>query len=258
VRLLEGIEVACFDLFETLIRVDTRQLPEVTWKGRSIRSSIPIVHERHFAERGVALSSLMDAIGSMWQEVRAELKQEDAPDDERWREIPAVEKFRRMLERLDRIPAEDVPPLAEAIAITHHETLVSAAIPMPGAQDVLERVRVHGCRTVLVSNWDHARAGAAMLEQTGLTRLLDHVVISEDVGFRKPHPLIFEQALAPFDARPEAAIHVGDLAGPDAWGAGRLGFKTVWIDASDDPWPADLVPSPTLRVCRLADLLQHL
>ena len=51
-RLLEGIEVACFDLFDTLIRIDTSRLPAVEWEGRSLRSSIPIVHARHFAGRG--------------------------------------------------------------------------------------------------------------------------------------------------------------------------------------------------------------
>ena len=42
---------------------------------------------------------------------------------------------------------------------------------------------------MLVSNWDHARAGSAMLSQTRLGPLLDHVVISEAVGFRKPRPV---------------------------------------------------------------------
>lgn len=257
-RLLEGIEVACFDLFDTLIRVDTSRLPAVEWEGRSLRSSIPIVHARHFAGRGVSQASLIEAIRSMWKQVRAEQHKEQACDDERWREVSAVEKFRRMLAGLPGVAAGDVAELAEEVATTHHEALVSAAVAVPGASELLARVRERGCRTVLVSNWDHARAGAAMLEGTGLARLLDHVVISEQVGVRKPHPRIFEQALAPSAARPQAALHVGDMAEADAWGAGRLGFKTVWIDAGDGPWPAELSPAPTLRVSRLADLLQHL
>jgi putative hydrolase of the HAD superfamily len=110
---------------------------------------------------------------------------------------------------------------------------------------------------VLVSNWDHARAGSAMLAQTRLAPLLDHVVISEAVGVRKPHPKIFEEALAPSGAAPQAALHVGDMAKADAWGAGRLGFRTVWIDLGKEGWPDTFVPAPSLTVASLTDLLEH-
>ena len=130
-------------------------------------------------------------------------------------------------------------------------------LPVDGAHEVLARVRARGVPTVLCSNWDHARAGSAMLAQTRLAPLLDHVVISEAVGFRKPHPKIFEEALAPFGAEPRAALHVGDMAEADAWGAGRLGFRTVWIDREEQGWPDEFVPAPSLTVAHLDDLLEH-
>jgi FMN phosphatase YigB (HAD superfamily) len=247
--LLDGVEVACFDLFDTLIRVDTSQLPSVRWGGDEIRTTLPIVHERIFAERNVPLDRLVNAVRSMWATVRLELNREDASDDERWAEISAVDKYRRMLGDLGVRDPEEVEALATAVADTHHATLVSAAEAVEGASA--------GPHTVLVSNWDHAPAGPAMLARAGLTDLLDHVVISDAVGVRKPHPRIFETALAPFDATPDVALHVGDLALSDAWGAGRLGFKTVWINPKAKPWSEEAHP-PTLTVKRLADLLAHL
>jgi len=254
--LLDGVEVACFDLFDTLIRVDTSQLPSVRWGGDEIRTTLPVVHERIFAERNVPLDRLVNAVRSMWATVRMELNREGAADDERWAEISAVEKYRRMLGDLGVRDPDEVQALATAVADTHHATLVSAAEAVEGAAELLERVRGAGAHTVLVSNWDHAPAGPAMLAQAGLTDLLDHVVISDAVGVRKPHPRIFEAALAPFDATPDRALHVGDLALSDAWGAGRLGFKTVWINLKAKPWSEDAHP-PTLTVGRLADLLGH-
>jgi len=256
--LLDGVEVACFDLFDTLIHIDTQQLPPVEWDGHSVRSTIPILHERIFAPRGIALEELVRTLRALWGELRAERRSELGSDDERWRETPAVEKYRRMLGGFDAIAEADVEELAEEIARLHHATLVSAAVPAEGAGALLAGVREREILTVLVSNWDHARAGSAMLEQTGLADLLDHVVISEAVGMRKPHPKIFEEALAPFDAAPASALHVGDLAEPDAWGAGRLGFKTVWIDRKREGWPERLHPQPWLTVSRLADLLDRL
>jgi putative hydrolase of the HAD superfamily len=256
--LLDGVEVACFDLFDTLIHIDTERLPPVEWDGRSVRSTIPILHERIFAPRDIALEELVRTLRAMWGELRAERRSELGSDDERWRETPAVEKYRRMLGSFEAIPEEEVEELAEEVAHVHHESLVSVAVPAEGAGELLARVRARGVLTVLVSNWDHARAGSAMLAQTGLAELLDHVVISEAVGLRKPHPKIFEEALAPFDAAPASALHVGDLAEPDAWGAGRLGFKTVWIDRKREGWPERLHPQPSLTVSRLADLLERL
>jgi len=257
-KLLDGIEVACFDLFNTLVRIDRQRLPELEWDGVTLRSTVPALHDRIFARRGVDLPELVRAMRSMWEEVQAELRAAESAEDERWREVPAVEKYRRLLRRLEAVEEDEVAELAELVADTHHEMLVSASLVIDGAEELLARVRERGVPTVLVSNWDHARAGAAMLAHTRLAPLLDHVVISEAVGFRKPHPQIFEAALAPFRAVPQAALHVGDLAEADAWGAGRLGFRTVWIDPGEEAWPEALVPEPSLTVTHLAYLLEHL
>jgi HAD superfamily hydrolase (TIGR01509 family) len=257
-ELLDGIEVACFDLFNTLVRIDRQRLPELEWDGAKVRSTIPALHDRIFAPRGVDLHELVRATRSMWEEVQAELRAAEGAEDERRREVPAVEKYRRLLRRLEAVEDDEVAELAEVIADSHHAMLVSASRVVDGAEEVLTRVRRRGVPTVLVSNWDHARAGSAMLEHTRLGPLLDHVVISEAVGFRKPHPRIFEAALAPFGATPQAALHVGDLAEADAWGAGRLGFRTVWIDLGGEGWADELAPTPSLTVRHLTDLLEHL
>jgi len=256
-ELLDGIEVACFDLFNTLIRIDRQRLPPLEWDGATVHSTIPVLHDRIFAQRNVDLDELVRAMRAMWGELQTELRAAESAEDKRWREIPAVEKYQRLLRRLETVAETEVAELAELIANTHHETLVSASLAVDGAEELLARVRGRGVRTVLVSNWDHARAGSAMLAHTGLAPLLDHVVISEAVGFRKPHPKIFEEALAPFGAVPQAALHVGDLAKADAWGAGRLGFRTAWIDLGQEGWPDELEPAPTLTLARLADLFEH-
>jgi len=253
--LLDGLEVACFDLFDTLIQIDTQRLPAVTWEGESIRSTLPIVYERLFAARGVEMADLVGAVRTMWREVSAELTSAEGGDEERWREIPATEKYRRVLQGLAAIPDADVEGLAEEVAQTHHQALVSAAVAVDGAVELLNQVRARGLRTALISNWDYARASDAMLATTGLAGLLDHVVISEALGLRKPHRALFEKALAPFGVAPGAALHVGDLAEADAWGAARLGFRTVWIDRRQRGWPQGLPHPPAVIVQRLGEIL---
>jgi len=258
VQILDGVQVACFDLFDTLVRVRTERLPEMHFGDATIRSTIPILYERLFAERGIELDELVAALRSTWTELQAELKRAEGPEDERLKEIPAIAKYRRLLRRLAAIEEHEEAELAQEIAELHHSSLVAASQAIDGAVELLDAVRARQIPTVLISNWDHASAGRAMLEATGLAEQLDHVVISEAVGLRKPHARLFELALAPFDADPGAALHVGDLAEADAWGAGRLGFRTVWIDRDTAGWPDALEPRPDLSIPRLADLLEHL
>ena len=143
-RLLDGVSVACFDLFDTLIRVRSDRLPEADFGGTAVRSTVPILHERLLADRGIALADITGALRSTWVEIQAELRQEDGPDDERLREISAITKYRRFLERLDGIDPAEVVGLAEDVAELHHAELVGVSEAMEGAFELLDAVRARG------------------------------------------------------------------------------------------------------------------
>jgi HAD superfamily hydrolase (TIGR01549 family) len=51
-----------------------------------------------------------------------------------------------------------------------------------------------------------------------------------DVGYLKPHPAIFEAALACVGTEPAETVFVGDNLNADIVGAQRLGLKAVWRD----------------------------
>ena len=76
------------------------------------------------------------------------------------------------------------------------------------------------------------------LERQGLAPYLDSVVFSSEVGKRKPHPAIFERALAELGVPPEQALFVGDRLYEDVGGAAALGMTTVqaiWFRADEGP-----------------------
>lgn len=83
--------------------------------------------------------------------------------------------------------------------------------------------------TGLISNFTVARVVHKSLEKLGLTKLLDKVVVSDDVKWRKPHPKIFKEFLGSFDAKPEEVVFIGDSIVHDAYGAKNAGFKTILI-----------------------------
>jgi putative hydrolase of the HAD superfamily len=110
---------------------------------------------------------------------------------------------------------------------------------------VLAALRAEGIRTAIVSNCDHATRAA--LTRMALPLDVDAVVLSCEARCRKPHPSIFERALAQIGAAPEDAIFVDDQA-PYLDGARALGIQTFQIIRDflyDDP-PA-LGSHPTIR-----------
>jgi putative hydrolase of the HAD superfamily len=72
----------------------------------------------------------------------------------------------------------------------------------------------------------------------GVAERLDFSVFSSEVGMRKPHPAIFERALAALGVEPQRALFVGDRLYEDVRGAGELGMTTVqalWFRADEHP-----------------------
>jgi FMN phosphatase YigB (HAD superfamily) len=128
---------------------------------------------------------------------------------------------------------------------------VAAAIPLedvsrpvPGAADAVRWCRAHGLRVVLVTN-TLSRGDAEVLgdwERAGLADHLDGIVSSHDTGWRKPHPAMFERALALAGVGAEAAAMIGDDPEADIRGARRLGLRTVYRRTATRPLPPDIHP----------------
>jgi putative hydrolase of the HAD superfamily len=109
-----------------------------------------------------------------------------------------------------------------------HDVWVSYYSLAASTHALLEALRGRGLRLALVSNtaspdW----LLRPVLERQGLVQRVDTVVLSSEVGKRKPHPAIFERALAEVGVRPEEALFVGDRLDADVLGASNVGMRTV-------------------------------
>jgi putative hydrolase of the HAD superfamily len=102
---------------------------------------------------------------------------------------------------------------------------------------LLEALRSRGLRLGIVSNaFDPGWLLHRDLEQMGIAERIDHAVFSSEVGKRKPHPEIFERALAELEAAPDEALFVGDRLYEDVRGAAEVGMTTVqavWFRADE-------------------------
>lgn len=128
--------------------------------------------------------------------------------------------------------------------------------PVPGAADAVRWCKARGLSVVLVTN-TLSRGDAEVLrdwERLGLGREIDGVVSSHSVGWRKPHPAMFERALEIAHARPEEAFMVGDSLEADVAGAKRLGLRAIWRKVPGREPPAEPPAAPDATIETLHEL----
>ena len=117
---------------------------------------------------------------------------------------------------------------------------------------VLTQLRDLGLILGLISNVD--RDIAPLCDELGLSSWLQVVVTSEDVGFRKPQPEIFREALTRAKVPAAEAIYVGDHYQIDVVGANEAGMKGVFLDRGDDF--KQIIDCP--RIQSLSEIVKHL
>jgi putative hydrolase of the HAD superfamily len=104
---------------------------------------------------------------------------------------------------------------------------------------LLEALGARGLKLAVVSNTASPQwLLQPILEQQGIAERVDAIVLSSEVGKRKPHPAIFERALNELEVDASDALFVGDRLEADVLGASRVGMKTiqaVWFRADEGP-----------------------
>jgi len=108
------------------------------------------------------------------------------------------------------------------------QDFVDSLILRKHAKNLLRQVTKHG-KVGLISNFTYAPAIYASLRKLGLGNFFNAVVISESVGWRKPHRIIFEETLKTLRINAGEAVYVGDSPVEDIGGAAALGLKTVFV-----------------------------
>jgi HAD superfamily hydrolase (TIGR01662 family) len=106
--------------------------------------------------------------------------------------------------------------------------------PLPDTVATLTALADAGLRMAVVTN--NPLPGwviAGDLESMGVPAVFEAVLTSHDVGYRKPHPRIFEAALQQLELNPSEVAMVGDSLETDIQGARALGLLPIFMDESD-------------------------
>ncbi|WP_455367917.1 HAD family hydrolase [[Eubacterium] cellulosolvens] len=105
---------------------------------------------------------------------------------------------------------------------------------LKGTHDVLTMLKERYSLGV-ITNFTCSNIVKSSLEKMQLLEFFDHVVVSCEVGWRKPHPKIFQIYLKKTKVKSREAVFIGDDLRRDIFGAQKVGMKAILISAGITP-----------------------
>jgi putative hydrolase of the HAD superfamily len=147
----------------------------------------------------------------------------------------------------------EIKPSVDTLLQRYQRRIVELSRLSPGATECLEHLRAQGWKTAIVSNGSSEQQNGKV-DALGLRSLVDSVIVSADVGHRKPEPAIFQLAAERATAELAGSWIIGDSPMNDIIGPARLGVSTVWIRRGR-PW-TEVDASPDRTIDSLTELVR--
>jgi putative hydrolase of the HAD superfamily len=131
------------------------------------------------------------------------------------------------LQALDYAVTPEDPRVQQAVE-AYFKPFINCCQLIPGTREMLSNVAGR-YRLALVSNFTHPPAVEQILARVDIESFFDEILISGQLGVRKPDPAIFAELTRRFKLTPESIFFVGDELQTDILGARQAGMHTVWM-----------------------------
>lgn len=125
------------------------------------------------------------------------------------------------------IPGCNKPSVKELIDFWNVE-FPKCAQPMHRVYDVLDHLTDKGIKVGIVTNGD-SDFQQTKIDKLDFRKYMKTIIVSGEVGIRKPDPEIFRIALSEICSSNKATLFVGDHPTNDIIGASNAGLIPVWL-----------------------------
>ncbi len=129
-------------------------------------------------------------------------------------------------------------------------------------RQTLRKLEQNGYRMGLISNAGDDKDVHQLVSRFEIASYFDFIVTSAACSYRKPHPRIFELAIANWYFLPSETVMVGDNLDADIGGAKGAGLYGIWISrragASTDDQPRVQPDATISTLTELPELLDRL
>ena len=129
--------------------------------------------------------------------------------------------------------------LNEQMAVHYLELSPYKTALVPGTMELLDYLKTKGYPLHILTNGFEEVQGVKMKE-SGLAPFFDHVITSEFIGVRKPHPKAFLGSASHVGAEVEKAFMIGDNLEADVLGAKNVGMSEVYFNPQSEAHDHDL------------------
>jgi FMN phosphatase YigB (HAD superfamily) len=212
-----------FDAFDTIVHINESKLPSHRIDGKTIPTTAPAVHTAYTdLFRKVDFDVFYDAFSQSYIQVSTRRRGD-------LREIPSQERFRTMLDLLGHPSDEITDDVIETITRAHMAQLSKSFEIRSETMEVLRWAKPR-YRIAMISNFGYAPALYDILNQFGVRSVFETIAVSVEVGWCKPHRMIFDRTFERMGVRPSEALFVGDQIYLDVYGALSCGMDVAWIE----------------------------
>lgn len=159
-----------------------------------------------------------------------------------------TERFSRLIHELSLPIKSDVHFFSEC----YLKFLGEAAFLVEGAYDICKYLKDSGKELSIITN-GIKKVQMNRIARSDLAEFFTEIIVSEDTGYQKPHPGIFDYAFAKLGTPDKAKVLiVGDSLTSDMKGGIDYGIDTCWFNPRHLPNPPEICP--TYEIDRLQQI----
>ena len=232
-----------FDLYGTLVDIHTDETDLKLWQRMALL---------------YAFSGARYAPGEMYKAYQAAIESLVAEAQARCPDVPKehiepdiLQVFRRLYEKKDVQVSDE---MVEHAALFFRTLSLSRIWLYPDAMKVVKGLKEKGCGVYLLTN-AQAAFTRPELKAIGLDTLFDGIVISSEVGLKKPAPAIFEHLLKTYALDPAECLMIGNDLGDDIKPAHNLGVHSRYIHTQQSPSRPAYLPGTCQEIKALSELV---
>lgn len=156
-------------------------------------------------------------------------------------------------ERFRRLFAENNPHIAaDEFSTCYLNYLGEGSFLIEGAVELCSSLQGH-CRMAVITNGIR-EVQLSRIGKAGLNEFFEHIIVSEETGYQKPHKGIFDYAFAKLGVTdPSKIIIIGDSLTSDMQGGMNSGIDTCWFNPHRKSNTTAV--KPAFEIQRLSELL---
>ena len=142
-------------------------------------------------------------------------------------------RYKRLIKTFQVIDYEFDPTKIDSISNKYILHLSTFSNLFEGAISLLEKLKVKYQLHVITNGFEMVQHNK--INNSGLSSYFKNIFTSEKVGYKKPHPIIFEYALEQTNALANNSIMIGDSLEADILGALNIGMQAIHFNSHDEP-----------------------